>query len=84
MEPFVIFLLLIIAFMILLVILCSYFVNNEESQGTRKIKFRTKRFRPKRFGHRGRKLRSNNCDIGNLFPLEYLWKKKIFRKIKWI
>ena len=53
--------------MILLVILCSYFVNNEESQGTRKIKFR-----PTRFGHRGRKLTSNNCDIGKLFPLDYL------------
>ena len=61
MDSLTIFLLLLIVFMIFLVIMCSIVKNQADSEdGTRKIKFR----RPKRFGHRGRKLKSNNCDIG--------------------
>ena len=38
--------------------------NNQETQGTGKIKYRPKKRKKYGFGYRPRKLRSNNCDIG--------------------
>ena len=66
MELWLIIVLVVVLFVFLWVIL--YNIANQESHGTGENKSRPKRRKMHGFGHRARKLRSNNCDMTDILP----------------